>query len=604
MAGRKRKGFIFRNMIRGAKYPLVDVEAPELFRDVYPYHEMVRVTFDHKIESIDPPEEIFITDTTFRDGQQSRPPFTVGQVEDLFDFLHRLGGPNGVVRQSEFFLYSEKDKEAVNRCLEKGYRYPEITGWIRANREDLKLVREFGLKETGMLTSVSDYHIFYKFKKSRSQVLKDYVRVVETALEHGIIPRCHFEDATRADIYGFCVPFAQTLMALSEDAKIPVKIRLCDTLGLGVTYPGAALPRSVGKVIRAMIDDAGVPPEYLEWHGHNDFYRGVVCAVSAWLYGCTFANGTLLGIGERTGNSPIEGLLMEYISLMGDSSGIDTAAITEVRNYFEKELAHHVPRNQPFVGSDFNATSAGVHIDGLAKNEEIYSSFDTKRILNRELTINITDKSGLSGISHWINSHFALLGRDRIEKTHPGVARLNKRITRQYEEGRVTSMSDEEMEHLVRRYIPEVFPSEFDLLKKRALDLAAHLVERYIEDATLKRMVPEEQEEVLKGLVEEYPYVQFAYVVNAEGVKITRNMTQVVDRAKYAKIDHHEDFSDREWFNEPLKTGKVSVTSLYTSRITGALCITVSGPIRDDLGDIVAVLGLDIRFEDLSRAEE
>ena len=604
MAGRKRKGFIFRNMIRGAKYPLVDVEAPELFRDVYPYHEMVRVTFDHKIESIDPPEEIFITDTTFRDGQQSRPPFTVGQIEDLFDFLHRLGGPNGVVRQSEFFLYSEKDKEAVNRCLEKGYRYPEITGWIRANREDLKLVREFGLKETGMLTSVSDYHIFYKFKKSRSQVLKDYVRVVETALEHGIIPRCHFEDVTRADIYGFCVPFAQTLMALSEDAKIPVKIRLCDTLGLGVTYPGAALPRSVGKVIRAMIDDAGVPPEYLEWHGHNDFYRGVVCAVSAWLYGCTFANGTLLGIGERTGNSPIEGLLMEYISLMGDSSGIDTAAITEVRNYFEKELAHHVPRNQPFVGSDFNATSAGVHIDGLAKNEEIYSSFDTKRILNRELTINITDKSGLSGISHWINSHFALLGRDRIEKTHPGVARLNKRITRQYEEGRVTSMSDEEMEHLVRRYIPEVFPSEFDLLKKRALDLAAHLVERYIEDATLKRMVPEEQEEVLKGLVEEYPYVQFAYVVNAEGVKITRNMTQVVDRAKYAKIDHHEDFSDREWFNEPLKTGKVSVTSLYTSRITGALCITVSGPIRDDLGDIVAVLGLDIRFEDLSRAEE
>ena len=604
MAGRKGKGFIFRNMIRGAKYPLVDVEAPELFRDVYPYHEMVRVTFDHKIESIDPPEEIFITDTTFRDGQQSRPPFTVGQIEDLFDFLHRLGGPNGVVRQSEFFLYSEKDKEAVNRCLEKGYRYPEITGWIRANREDLKLVREFGLKETGMLTSVSDYHIFYKFKKSRSQVLKDYVRVVETALEHGIIPRCHFEDVTRADIYGFCVPFAQTLMALSEDAKIPVKIRLCDTLGLGVTYPGAALPRSVGKVIRAMIDDAGVPPEYLEWHGHNDFYRGVVCAVSAWLYGCTFANGTLLGIGERTGNSPIEGLLMEYISLMSNSSGIDTAAITEVRNYFEKELAHHVPRNQPFVGSDFNATSAGVHIDGLAKNEEIYSSFDTKRILNRELTINITDKSGLSGISHWINSHFALLGRDRIEKTHPGVARLNKRITRQYEEGRVTSMSDEEMEHLVRRYIPEVFPSEFDLLKKRALDLAAHLVERYIEDATLKRMVPEEQEEVLKGLVEEYPYVQFAYVVNAEGVKITRNMTQVVDRAKYAKIDHHEDFSDREWFNEPLKTGKVSVTSLYTSRITGALCITVSGPIRDDLGDIVAVLGLDIRFEDLSRAEE
>ncbi|OPY64601.1 MAG: 2-isopropylmalate synthase [Syntrophorhabdaceae bacterium PtaU1.Bin034] len=601
---KKRKGFIFKNITKGVKYPLVDVESPELYRNVFPYTQMVRINFDHKIELIDPPDEIFITDTTFRDGQQSRPPFTAQQIEDLFEFLHRLSGPNGVIRQSEFFLYTEKDKEAIRRCLEKGYRYPEITGWIRARKEDLELVKELGLKETGMLTSVSDYHVFYKFKKNRSQVFKDYIKVVEAALDHGIAPRCHFEDVTRADIYGFCVPFAQALMSLSEDAKVPIKIRLCDTLGLGITYPGAALPRSIGKIVRAMIDDAGVPSEYLEWHGHNDFYKSVIGAVSAWLYGCAYVNGTLLGIGERTGNSPIEGLIMEYVSLVGDENGVDTKVITEVRNYFEKELGFHVPRNQPFVGSDFNSTSAGVHIDGLSKNEEVYSSFDTKRILNRTVTINITDKSGLSGISHWINSHFALIGGDTIEKSHPGVAKINKRILKQYEEGRVTAISDEEMEHLVRRYIPEIFPSEFDMLKKRAHSLAAHLIDRYIGEPSIKNMVPEQQEEVLKGLVEEYPYIQFAYVVNAEGVKITRNITQIVDRAKYAKIDLHEDFSDRDWFIQPMKTGKVSVTNLYTSRITGALCITVSGPIQDDLGEIQAILGLDIRFEDLTRAEE
>jgi isopropylmalate/homocitrate/citramalate synthase len=601
---KKRKGFIFKNILKNAKYPLVDVEAPELYRNVYPFVEMARINFDHKIELIDPPDEIFITDTTFRDGQQARPPFSVQQIEDLFEFLHRLSGPNGVIRQSEFFLYSDKDKEAVQKCLEKGYHFPEITGWIRANKDDLQLVKDLGLRETGMLTSVSDYHIFFKFKKSRAQVFRDYVRIVEAALEQGIAPRCHFEDVTRADIYGFCVPFAQALMSLAEEAKTPIKIRLCDTLGLGITYPGAALPRSIGKIVRAMIDDAGVPSECLEWHGHNDFYKGVIGGVSAWLYGCTFVNGTLLGIGERTGNSPIEGLIMEYISLVGEENGIDTQVITEVRNYFEKEIGFHVPRNQPFVGSDFNATSAGVHIDGLSKSEEVYSAFDTKRILNRMITINITDKSGLSGIAHWINSHFALTGHDRIEKTHPTVAKINKRIIRMYEEGRITAISDEEMEHLVRRYMPEVFPSEFDVLKKRAYDLAAHLIERFIEEPGLKGMVPERQEEVLKGLVEEYPYIQFAYVVNAEGVKITKNITQVVDRAKYAKIDLHEDFSDRDWFIQPLKTGKTSVTTLYTSRITGALCITVSGPIREEAGEIVGVLGLDIRFEDLTRAEE
>jgi isopropylmalate/homocitrate/citramalate synthase len=601
---KKKTGFIFKNLAKGTRYPLIDVEEPELYRDIFPYTEVCKIKFDHKIELIDPPEEIYITDTTFRDGQQSRPPFSSKQIEDLFEYLHRLGGPNGVIKQSEFFLYTEKDRQAVEKCLEKGYRYPEITGWIRATKEDLQLVKELGLKETGILTSVSDYHIFLKLKKTRSQVFKDYIKNIEGAIEHNIIPRCHFEDVTRADIYGFCVPFAQALMKISEDAKIPIKIRLCDTLGIGITYPGAALPRSIGKLIRAMIDDAGVPSECLEWHGHNDFHKVVINTVSAWLYGCSHANGTLLGIGERTGNAPIEGLIMEYISLIGNENGIDTTVITEIRNYFEKEMGHQVPRNQPFIGVDFNATSAGVHIDGILKNEEIYTPFDTNRILNRPIAINITDKSGLAGISHWINSHFALVGKGRLEKTHPAIGKINKWIMKQYDEGRVTAISDNEMEHLVRRYIPEIFVSEFEILKKKAYDMAAHLIERYIEDRAIKSMEPEQQEEGLKAIVEEYPYIQFAYTVNSEGIKITKNITQAVDRAKYSKIGLHEDFSDRDWFINPMKTGEISVNNLYSSRITGALCVTVSGPIRDEFGDIVGVLGLDIKFEDLTKAEE
>lgn len=599
----KKKGFIFKNVAGESNYPLIDVDHPQLFRDIFPYDEVCKVKFDHKIELIDPPDDIYITDTTFRDGQQARPPFTAQQIEDLFEFLHRLGGPNGVIRQSEFFLYTDKDKEALRRCQEKGYRFPEITGWIRAHKEDLQLVKDMGLKETGILTSVSDYHIFLKLNKTRSQVFKDYLKIVESALDHGITPRCHFEDVTRADIYGFCVPFAQALMALSEEARLPVKIRLCDTLGVGITYPGSALPRSIGKIIRAMIDDAGVPSDCLEWHGHNDFYKVLINSISAWMYGCAYVNGTLLGLGERTGNAPIEGLIMEYVSLTGENNGVDTTVITEIRNYFEREIGHHVPKNQPFVGLDFNATSAGVHIDGILKNEEIYSAFDTNKLLNRPLAVNITDKSGLAGIAHWVNSHFALTGKEKIQKTHPGVARINKWIAKQYEDGRITCMSEEELEHQVRRYIPEMFVSEFELMKKRAFDMAAHLVEQYIEDPGIKSMQPERQEERLKSLVEDYPYIRFAYAVNGEGIKITRNITQIVDKAKYQKIGLNDDFSDRDWFIKPMADGRIHATDLYSSRITGALCVTVSGPIRDEMGDIVGVLGLDIRFEDLARAE-
>jgi hypothetical protein len=215
----------------------------------------------------------------------------------------------------------------------------------------------------------------------------------------------------------------------------------------------------------------------------------------------------------------------------------------------------------------------------------------------------VNDKSGLAGITQWINSHFALTGRDRIEKTHPGVAKINRWVTKQYEEGRTTSISDQEMEKVTRKYLPEVFVSEFDILKARAHEMAAHIIERVIEEPGMKAMTADRMEPVLQSLVDEYPYIQFAYVVNMHGTKITRNICQAVDQAKYEHVGVGENYSNRSWFIEPLRDGKIHVTDLYSSKITGALCITVSGPIRNEVGEIRGILGLDIRFEDLTKSE-
>lgn len=599
---KKKKAFQSKTAI--VQFPLLDSQEPNLYRHVFPYEEVCRIEFDNRFVFIDPPEEIFITDTTFRDGQQARPPYTVEQIVDLYEMLHKLGGANGVIRQCEFFLYSEKDKEALRRCQERNYRYPEITGWIRAVKEDFKMVKEMGLKETGILTSVSDYHIFLKLKKNRRVVMREYLSIVSAALDLGITPRCHFEDVTRADIYGFCVPFAQDIMRLSEEAKLPAKIRLCDTLGYGVTYPGAALPRCVPKIIRAMIDDAGVPSEYLEWHGHNDFYKGLINATTAWLYGCSAANGTLLGFGERTGNAPIEGLIIEYISLTGHNNGIDTTMITEIRNYFERNIGVSIPPNMPLVGANFNATSAGIHADGILKNEEIYNIFNTSKILNRPISVSVNDKSGLAGIAQWINSHFALTGKEKVEKTHPGVGKINRWVTKQYEDGRTTAISDQEMEKVTRKYLAEIFVSEFDMLKARAREMAYHIIERVIEEPGMRSMNPEQIEPILQSLVDEYPYLQYIYVVNIHGIKITRTICQPVDQSKFAHVGVGEDYADRSWFIDPLKDGKIHVTDLYSSKHTGALCITLSGPIRNEMGEIKGILGLDIRFEDLTKSEQ
>jgi isopropylmalate/homocitrate/citramalate synthase len=582
---------------------LRDVTDPVLYRDMFPYTSVPRVVLEERLIQTNIPREIWITDTTFRDGQQSRPPYTPKQIADIFDFMHRMSGPNGVIRQTEFFLYSEKDREAVRLCMERGYRYPEITGWIRANKNDFKLVKEMGLKETGILTSCSDYHIFLKLNMTRKEALRQYCEIVATALEQGINPRCHLEDITRADFYGFVIPFLQELMKMSEAAKVPIKVRACDTMGYGFPFPGTALPRGVPEIFYALIHDAGVPSELLEWHGHNDFHKGLVNGTAAWMYGCAAVNGALLGFGERTGNTPVEAMLIDYISLTGDDAGIDTTAITEMAEYFRDEMGFPIPTNYPFVGSEFNSTSAGIHADGMMKNEEIYNIFDTTKILKRPMGVIITDKSGVAGIAHWVNSHLHLDQDKKIDKRHPGLAKMNKWVMSQYEKGRTTSMSHDELLEKAKKYLPEYFISDLDKLKKKARQISLHLVEDMVERSEMRSMDHTKQEAVIQKLLGENPFIQFAYAVNGEGKKITRNITQIEYKAQFEHSGLGDNFSDRPWFIGPMRDGKSFVSDFYTSKITGVLCITVSAPISNENGEIIGVFGVDIRFEDLVRAE-
>lgn len=591
----------------GQNFPtgIKDVEDPNLFRGIFNYSEVPRIDFDMRMIPINPADDLFITDTTFRDGQQSMAPFSVGQIETLFGFLHKIGGKLGLIRASEFFLYSKKDRDAVEACKKKGYKYPEVTAWIRANKDDLKLVKDMKIDETGILTSVSDYHIFLKLGMNRKKALDSYLGIVKDALSLGIRPRCHFEDVTRADIYGFCVPFARELMKLREESNIDVKIRLCDTLGYGVPFPGAALPRAVDKLVRALIDDAGVPGHLLEWHGHNDFHKGLANATTAWLYGCAAVNGTILGFGERTGNTPIEAMVIEYLSLRGHKDEIDTCSITEMAEYVNYEMDYNIPHHYPFVGENFNVTRAGIHADGIVKDEEIYNIFDTNKILGRPIEIAITDKSGKAGIAHWINRHYNLEGPDMVDKRHPSISRIYQHILKEFEEGRVISMSDEEMEKLTIRFMPQLFLSGFDLIKHEAVEYARQLIEKILENKEMRSMDPGKQEPIIREFIKEYPFIQFAYVTNLDGIKITKNITQPEYRGKFLRrMKIHEDCSDREWFIKTIEDAKLHVSGICTSKITGALIITVSAPIMDDNDEMLGVLGLDIRFEDVVKAIE
>lgn len=428
------------------KYTLQDIDDPNLYRDMFNYEDVPKVSFNQRRVPANMPEDIWITDTSFRDGQQSMAPYTVKQIVDLYKLLAKLGGPYGLIRQSEFFIYTKKDQEAIEKCMELGYKFPEITTWIRAKKEDFKLVKDLEIKETGILVSCSDYHIFKKMNMTRRQAVDFYLETIKEAFDAGLVPRCHLEDITRADFYGFVVPFVNEIMELSKEAGIPVKIRACDTMGYGVPYTGADLPRSVAGIIYGLQHYSGVPNEMIEWHGHNDFYKAVANASTAWLYGACAVNCSLLGIGERTGNVPLEAMVFEYASLRGSLDGMDPTAITEIADYFKNEMGYEIPPMTPFVGENFNVTKAGIHADGLMKDEEIYNIFNTGKILNRPPGVSISKTSGLAGIAYWLNDHFKLTGDKKISKDHQVVAALKDWVDEMYADGRTTSLTTAEIQ--------------------------------------------------------------------------------------------------------------------------------------------------------------
>lgn len=124
---------------------------------------------------------------------------------------------------------------------------------------------------------------------------------------------------------------------------------------------------------------------------------------------------------------------------------MDTTVITEIADYFTREIGYKIPPRTPFVGKNFNVTRAGIHADGLLKNEEIYNIFDTEKFLNRPVLVSVSNTSGLAGIAHWMNTYFKLKDNDVVDKTNPVVIKVKDWVDKEYESGRVTVITDEEL---------------------------------------------------------------------------------------------------------------------------------------------------------------
>lgn len=309
-----------------------------------------------------------ITDTTLRDGTQDPLVALFPHETKLryFDLLHRLDNGTGRIENLEVFIYQKRDLWVLEKMLERDYEFPKVTTWTRATPKDIRLLVDLSqgrVKETGMLASASDHHIFDKLRfRSREAAMENYLAPIMTAVENGIRPRVHLEDATKADIRGWVIPFIERVM---KETKGLACFRICDTMGWGLPDPHAEPPSGIPKLVSLLFEETIAE---LEFHGHNDFGLATANSISAWVYGCNRVNASFAGLGERTGNTPLEQMVAALVRLYGDP-GFDLTCLAEIADLMEAEV-YPVASKAPVIGRRIFTTQAGLHQTGVQKQED------------------------------------------------------------------------------------------------------------------------------------------------------------------------------------------------------------------------------------------
>lgn len=427
---------------------IFDPSEPEYFLDSFPREGFPAYVWTERPAPL--PAEVWTTETTHRDGQQGGLPLSTERSLRIYDLQCRFTGDSGAIRQAEFFVYRASDRAALEGALERyhGGAPIEPTTWIRATAKDVELIRSLGVRETGMLASASDYHTFHKFKPGgRVQAAETYLDAVRIALDAGIRPRLHLEDATRAPME-FMRPFIEAVLAVAAPygPALRPKIRVCDTMGLGLPYEDIALPRSIPRLFAAL-RALGLQAADLEFHPHNDTWLVVANCLAAIRAGCAVINGTLLGKGERTGNAPLEGVLLHLLG-MGYYPGAkpDFTALNDLAGLYA-EMGEPVPPKYPLYGRDAHRTRAGVHADGLNKFWWMYAPFDVPRLLGRPLEVSLTKDSGLAGLVFVLRQRLGIA----VAKDDPRLLDVYTWLRAEFDNGRQTSVEWEELEPVVAR---------------------------------------------------------------------------------------------------------------------------------------------------------
>jgi homocitrate synthase NifV len=314
-------------------------------------------------------KRVFIDDTTLRDGEQ-----TAGVVFSNHEkiTIARMLAEIGVDQiEAGIPAMGGDEKEVIKKIVDLDLP-SSILAWNRAVIDDIKHSLDTGVKAIAISIAVSDIHIQHKLKATREWVLDAIKKSIDFAKSHDLYVSLNGEDASRADLE-FLLEVVRTAKEHGAD-----RFRFCDTIG-------TMEPFKTYEVIKTIIDETGID---VEMHTHNDLGLATANALAGVRAGAKWVNTTVMGLGERAGNAPIEEVVMALKITMGIDLPIKTNMFRELAEYVAQASSRTVPAWKAVVGANVFAHESGIHADGVLKDPKTYELFSPEEVgLQRQILI-------------------------------------------------------------------------------------------------------------------------------------------------------------------------------------------------------------------------
>lgn len=338
-------------------------------------------------------KKLKLIDTTLREGEQTPGLlFSLAQKKEVVKKLLLAG-----IDEIELGIAApsyEDLPQLINYCLTT-YNKNKFSLWARCLRSDIDFAASTGIKKISLSIPVSDLHLTKKMAKSRSWARERLENSILYARSLGIQVAVGFEDATRAEIQ-----FLQE-MAEIADKLGAYRVRLADTVGIASPGNIAKLVRNVNSVLST--SELGV-------HTHNDFGMATGNAIAAYENNAVWADGVMLGLGERTGCAPLE-QLAAYLELACGDTVKQIQPLKELADYLARAGLISIDKRAPIFGSDIFTCESGLHLQGLLNEPKTYEPYAPERVgAQRKLMIGA--KTG----QYALEKQMQLLGQEKMSK--------------------------------------------------------------------------------------------------------------------------------------------------------------------------------------------